>query len=114
MLGPATLGGPRVGPLLAAVASAGARGRTTALAATLLELALAGRVAEPARVLLDLDPVGERAWPDALARLGRLGHSTGRAWAFGIGAAAALLGGGPPALDNPVLGGSVAAGIRRL
>ena len=41
---------------------------------------------------LDLSPAGERAWPVALARLRRLGHGSGRAYATGI-AAACLLGG---------------------
>jgi len=66
--------------------------RTTALSATLLELAAHGLLAEPAGRLLDLSPAGERAWPAALARLRRLGHGSGRAYATGI-AAACLLGG---------------------
>jgi Protein of unknown function (DUF2877) len=69
-------------------------GRTTALAATLLELAVRGQVVEPAGRLLDLSPAGERAWPGALRRLERLGHGSGRAYAVGIGAAAWLLAGG--------------------
>jgi hypothetical protein len=69
-------------------------GRTTALAATLLELAARGQVVEPAGRLLDLSPAGERAWPGALRRLERLGHGSGRAYAAGIGAAAWLLAGG--------------------
>jgi Protein of unknown function (DUF2877) len=69
-------------------------GRTTALAATLLELAARGQVVEPAGWLLDLSPAGERAWPGALRRLERLGHGSGRAYAVGIGAAAWLLAAG--------------------
>jgi hypothetical protein len=63
-------------------------GRTTALAATLLELAARGQVVEPAGRLLDLSPAGERDWAGALRRLERLGHGSGRAYALGIGAAA--------------------------
>jgi hypothetical protein len=69
-------------------------GRTTALAATLLELAARGLLAEPAGRLLDLGPAGEAAWPAALRRLERLGHGSGRAYAAGIAAAALLLGAG--------------------
>jgi hypothetical protein len=67
------------------------RGRTTALAATLLELAGRGLLAEPAGRLLDLSAEGERGWPSALRRLERVGHGSGRAYALGIGAAAWLL-----------------------
>jgi hypothetical protein len=69
-------------------------GRTTALAATLLELAARGQVVEPAGRLLDLSPAGERDWPGALRRLERLGHGSGRAYALGIGSAAWLLAAG--------------------
>jgi Protein of unknown function (DUF2877) len=65
--------------------------RTTALAATLLELAARGQVVEPAGRLLDLSPAGERDWRGALRRLERLGHGSGRAYALGIGSAAWLL-----------------------
>jgi hypothetical protein len=74
-----------VGPLVAA------DGRTTGLAATLLELAGRGLLAEPAGRLLDLGAGGEGAWRGALARLERLGHGSGRAYGLGIGAAAWLL-----------------------
>jgi hypothetical protein len=70
-----------------------ARGRTTALAATLLELAGRGLLAEPAGRLLDLSAEGERGWPSALRRLERVGHGSGRAYALGIGAAAWMLAG---------------------
>jgi Protein of unknown function (DUF2877) len=62
------------------------RERTTALSATLLELAAAGAGAEPLHALLDLR--SER-WRDALARLERLGASSGRAMALGAAAAMA-------------------------
>jgi hypothetical protein len=70
--------------------------RTTALSATLLELAARGMLAEPAGRLLDLGPGAEAAWPAALARLERLGHGSGRAYAAGIAAAASLLAAGSP------------------
>jgi hypothetical protein len=85
---------PRAALLAALVPAGGLAGRTTALAATLLELAARGQVAEPAGRLLDLGPAGERAWPAALRRLQRLGHGSGRAYAAGIGAAASLLAAG--------------------
>jgi hypothetical protein len=66
--------------------------RTTTLSATLLELAARGLLAEPAGRLLDLSPAGELAWPAALARLRRLGHGSGRAYATGIAAACLLAG----------------------
>jgi hypothetical protein len=72
----------------------GGAGRTTALAATLLELAARGQVVEPAGRLLDLSPEGERDWPGAVRRLERVGHGSGRAYALGIGAAAWLLAAG--------------------
>ena len=72
-----------------------ARARTTALSATLLELAAQGRLAEPAGRLLDLGPGGEAAWPAALARLERLGHGSGRAYAAGIAATTSLLAAAP-------------------
>jgi hypothetical protein len=66
-------------------------GRTTALSVTLLGLASVRQLPEPAGRLLDLSPAGEVAWPAALARLERLGHGSGRAYAAGIAAAARLL-----------------------
>jgi hypothetical protein len=92
VLGPATgMGRSFLRGVLAALV-APARARTTALSATLLELAAHGRLAEPAGRLLDLSPAGERAWPAALARLRRLGHGSGRAYATGIAAACLLAG----------------------
>jgi hypothetical protein len=56
------------------------RRRTTALSATLLELAVGGMGPEPLQALVGGDP-------RALARLEALGHSTGRAIARGAAAA---------------------------
>jgi Protein of unknown function (DUF2877) len=70
--------------------------RTTALSATLLELAARRQLVEPAGRLLDLGPGAEAAWPAALARLERLGHGSGRAYAAGIGATTSLLAAGSP------------------
>jgi Protein of unknown function (DUF2877) len=90
VLGPATgLVGSARDALLAALAPV--PGRTTALSATLLALAAERRLAEPAGRLLDLTPTGGTAWPAALSRLVRLGHGSGRAYAAGIAATAALL-----------------------
>jgi Protein of unknown function (DUF2877) len=92
VLGPATgMGSSFLRGVLAALVGP-ARARTTALSATLLELAARGLLAEPAGRLLDLRPAGERAWPAALARLRRLGHGSGRAYATGIAAACLLAG----------------------
>jgi hypothetical protein len=66
---------------LAAIVAGDLRARTTALSATLLELAARGQVVEPVYGLLDLTDAGERRWPAALARLLRIGHSTGSAYA---------------------------------
>jgi hypothetical protein len=83
-----------------------ATSRTTALSATLLALAAVGQLPEPAGRLLDLGPNGEATWPAALARLERLGHGSGRAYAAGIAVATSLLasgtsaGGGAPGEDR--------------
>jgi hypothetical protein len=61
------------------------RMRTTALSATLLELAASGQIARPVHDLFG------PAWRDALARLQRLGHSTGAAYARAAAGAARLL-----------------------
>lgn len=61
------------------------RARTTKLSATLLELAARGAVMEPVHGLLTRD------WRAALSRLRRVGHSTGRAYAAGAGAALSAL-----------------------
>jgi hypothetical protein len=95
VLGPvAGLDGPALTGVLDALAQG--PGRTTALSATLLALAAERRLAEPAGRLLDLGPGGEAAWPAALSRLERLGHGSGRAYAAGIAATAALLAAGTP------------------
>jgi Protein of unknown function (DUF2877) len=101
ILGPTTgLRGTDLAGLLTAIGGKGSRragpptpaaGRTTALSETLLVLAAAGRLAEPAGRLLDLGPNGEAGWPAALARLERLGHGSGRAYAAGIAVATSLL-----------------------
>ncbi|MBJ7604224.1 MAG: DUF2877 domain-containing protein [Candidatus Dormibacteraeota bacterium] len=57
------------------------RRRTTAISATLLELALDGCVAEPLTTVLDVGSTDDR-WRGAWAQLLRLGHSTGRALAL--------------------------------
>jgi hypothetical protein len=72
---------------LAAAAPPDAATRTTKLSATLLQLAARGQAIEPAHALLDLE---HERWEPALARLERLGHSTGRCYAAAIGAAAVL------------------------
>ena len=79
------------------------RRRTTALSATLLDLAAAGLVVEPLLHVLDVDAPAAQ-WRPALRRLLAIGHTTGRAWAMGCGAAALLLGddGGPAALPEAV------------
>jgi hypothetical protein len=85
---------PTLNAMLAALAPI--PGRTTALSATLMTLALERRLPEPAGRLLDLSSAGEAAWPAALARLERLGHGSGRAYAAGIAATACLLATGAP------------------
>jgi hypothetical protein len=75
---------------LTAVAGDRLRERTTALSATLLELACRGAVAEPVHGLF-----GAR-WRSALDRLTRLGHTTGRAYAANAATAALALGYGAP------------------
>ncbi|MDQ6900060.1 MAG: DUF2877 domain-containing protein, partial [Candidatus Dormibacteraeota bacterium] len=57
------------------------RRRTTAISATLLELALDGCVAEPLARVLDLGSSDDR-WRARWGELLRLGHSTGRALAL--------------------------------
>ena len=59
--------------------------RTTALAGTLLDLALEGQTPEPVQRLLDFG-AGERTVSRALERLLRLGHSTGLALAAAVAA----------------------------
>jgi hypothetical protein len=72
-------------PWLRALLPPDLRRRTTALSATLLELATTGRAIEPLHALL---APGDR-WHAALRRLQRVGHSTGRAYAVAAAYAAA-------------------------
>jgi Protein of unknown function (DUF2877) len=72
----------------AALLPANLRERTTALSATLLELAVEGAAAAPLHHLLDL---ARADWRDALARLRVLGHTTGTAMARGAAGAATHL-----------------------
>jgi Protein of unknown function (DUF2877) len=81
---------------LAVAAAAGAplalppdvRERTTALSATLLELAAAGAAPRPLHAVLDLD---SESWRGPLRELGCLGASSGRAIALGAATAAAAI-----------------------
>jgi hypothetical protein len=66
------------------------RSRTTALSATLLELARWGNVIEPMQSLLALGPDDAPRWHSQLVRLMRIGSSTGRTYAT-VAAAAAFL-----------------------
>jgi len=93
---------PVLARFLAALAGPAAE-RTTALSATLLRLAARRQLIEPAGRLLDLGPGAEAAWPAALARLERLGHGSGRAYAAGIAATTGLLasGAGNPRRPQP-------------
>ncbi len=75
--------------LVAALVPADARARTGALSATLLALAAGGAAPEPVHRLLAAGP--EAARERALADLGRLGASTGRAVAAGVALAARYL-----------------------
>lgn len=68
----------------------GVRTLTTALSATLIELAAAGAGPMPVHALLDL---GAERWRGALRELEGLGASSGSAIALGVGAAAVVLGG---------------------
>jgi Protein of unknown function (DUF2877) len=80
----AARGWPEREAWLGALVPPDVRERTTALSATLLALAAAGRVAEPVHGLF-----GEH-WRAALERLTGLGHSTGRAYATAAATAALL------------------------
>jgi hypothetical protein len=66
-------------------------GRTTALSRTLLELACAGRVAEPLHDVLACAP-HTREWEAAVQRMLRVGATTGTAYAIGVAATALLAG----------------------
>ena len=84
-----------------ALCSENARDRTSSLSATLLELAAAGRAAEPLGAVLDLGR-GPARWRPALRALVGVGHSTGRAWAVGSGLAATMLVAHAPAREEIV------------
>ncbi|MEA2322641.1 MAG: hypothetical protein QOD81_2491 [Solirubrobacteraceae bacterium] len=73
---------------LAALVPSDVRERTTPLSATLLQLAIQGRIAQPVHPLLD---TAHTRWRDALARLEGVGASTGRAYAVSVGSAMRLL-----------------------
>jgi len=75
---------------LGAVQSDGMRERTTALSATLLELASRGQVMEPVGSLLEFVQ-GHGRWKVAGQKLLGIGHSTGRAYAAALGATMVLL-----------------------
>jgi hypothetical protein len=68
----------------------GLRSRTTALSATLLELAREGCAIEPLHRLFDLGPRGELGWPSALRSLMRTGSTTGPTYAVASASAAVL------------------------
>jgi hypothetical protein len=74
---------------LAAMCPADAHERSRDLSVTLLALAAAGSVVEPADRVLDLT---ERNWRSSLLRLRGIGGSTGLAYSLAIGATAWLLG----------------------
>jgi hypothetical protein len=76
---------------LTALLAPGPRVRTTALSATLLELAVAGNAIEPVHTLLDPVADDELGWRRALHRLMAIGHSTGYAYALGLAGAAARM-----------------------
>jgi hypothetical protein len=63
---------------------------TTSVSATLLDLAVDGRAAEPLHALLS-DLASHTRSADAVDRLQAVGASTGRAYAFAVGAAALQL-----------------------
>jgi hypothetical protein len=78
------------GRWLAALVPPDAAARTTALSATLLALAVEGRIVEPVHRLLDVSD-GDAGWHAALETLGATGASTGRAYAAAVGMTLGLL-----------------------
>src|SRR4051812_39443506 len=75
---------------LAALVPPDAGARPTVLSATLLALAVEGRIVEPVHRLLDVSAADDD-WREALATLAATGASTGRAYAAATGTALALL-----------------------
>jgi hypothetical protein len=80
------------GEWLRALQPVATRDRTSALSATLLQLAATGRLLEPAHGVLEFGRAGDAHWRAALHRLVVTGHSTGRAYGAAMGAAMVLLG----------------------
>jgi hypothetical protein len=80
--GPAGVSPKQQRDLVAAMCPPFLRRSTTSLSATLIELAVDGRVAEPLHTVLDLG-TSEVEWRRATSQLRTLGHSTGRAWCWG-------------------------------
>jgi hypothetical protein len=79
-----------LGGWLDAIVPVGLRSRTTALSATLIELAAAAQVVEPLHHVLCLQVDGRERWRSGLGRLLDVGGSTGLAYAAAAGAAASL------------------------
>lgn len=75
---------------LAAIRALPLRVATTALSATLIELALHGHVIEPMHRLLAVAPNDAERWRHALGALERIGSSTGKAYSVATGAAALM------------------------
>jgi hypothetical protein len=90
--GPSVGLGAVAGSRLVEALTPDAAGRTTALSATLLALARAGRTLGPVSRVLDLD--AEAACAAAIERLTTFGHTTGRMYLAGVGATAIALAAG--------------------
>jgi hypothetical protein len=75
---------------LASIRGLPLRVATTALSATLIELALQGQVIEPMHRLLAIGPNSAQPWRHALRALDRVGSSTGKAYGVATGAAALM------------------------
>jgi hypothetical protein len=76
---------------LAQVAAPNLAYRTHALSATLLRLAARGKVIEPFHHLLSPGRCGMPRWLQSLHDLVRVGGTTGRAYALGLGVAMTVL-----------------------
>lgn len=92
VLGPSFRSRRCVEDWLCALLRPGPRDRTTPLAATLLELAAGGEFLEPVGALLDGTLCTGPGLDRAVDHLTRIGHSTGLAYACGIGAVASSMG----------------------